>query len=472
MLRRMNILLGKAFMPLGLKMIALLAFIVLISIGLSVPPVIPSLMEELQFTNLGNLIVWSYWWPLIIIVSIFFGRIWCMVCPVEPVTTMFARLGFRKKQPAWLMSGWAITVFYLVILFVGIEGFEIDHNPVYMAVYMLTILAVSVLTGLLFEKNTFCRYVCPVGYLLGLHARLSFFGWRVKDKMICEQCMDKSCVHKKYIYNHNYKSCGLDLYPAEITDNSVCILCAGCRKTCGAYKNGKENGGPNPSLTYIGFADDLFRLKPLLMAEMFFLWILSGFVISENLEEWEATEKLMNSFPGEISSFLHINGQLFDKYIFALVAFLILPVFFWVAPFVIAKLAGVKLTVKEYFLNYSLAFIPIMAAAHLGKSLLQATAGIPYLKTAFSDVSGIHTAQRIADGQLILQKNPAWLNGFVWMIFCLIMLAGILVSIIVIRNLNRKCLQPAKSNKTFFLVPIFYGSVFVVILVMWQVVAR
>jgi len=214
MLRKMNILLGKAFMPLGLKMLTLVAFIALIWIGFSAASGDPSLVNELQHTNLGNLIVWSYWWPVIIIVSIFFGRIWCMVCPVEAITTFFSGFGLRLKRPKWLLSGWAITVFYLVILIIGIGGFEIDHNPVYMATYMLVIISVSILSGLIFEKNTFCRYICPVGYLLGLNARLSFFGWRVKDKMVCEQCMDKSCVHKKYIYNLNYKSCGVDLYPA------------------------------------------------------------------------------------------------------------------------------------------------------------------------------------------------------------------------------------------------------------------
>ena len=306
MLRRMNDLLSKAFMPVGLKMITLLAFITIISIGLSASAGDPSLIPEIGHTNLGNLIVWSYWWPLIIIVSIFFGRIWCMVCPVEPITSFFARYGFRMKRPKWLLSGWAITVFYMLILFIGIEGFEIDHNPYYMSLYMLAILFVAVLSGLLFEKNTFCRYICPVGYLLGLHARLSIFGWRVKDKKLCEQCTDKSCVHKKFIYNQNYKSCGVDLYPAEIEDNSACILCAGCRKTCASYKTEKINGRPNPAYSYIGFANDLYRVKPLLMAEMFFLWILSGFVISENMEEWGSTEKLMKYFPDMVATTFHV----------------------------------------------------------------------------------------------------------------------------------------------------------------------
>jgi hypothetical protein len=468
MLRKMNDLLSKAIMPLSLKIVTLVAFVGLITIGLSSSTGDSSLASELRHTNLGNLIVWSYWWPLIIIVSIFFGRIWCMVCPVEPITSLFSKVGLRMKRPQWLMSGWAITLFYILILFVGIEGFEIDHNPAYMAIYMMSIMAIAVVAGLLFEKNTFCRYICPVGYMLGLHARLSFFGWRVKDKKLCEQCMDKSCIHNKYVYNQNYKSCGVDLYPAEIVDNSVCILCAGCRKTCGYYKTEKVNGRPNPAYTFIGFANDLYRIKPLLMAEMAFLWILSGFVISENMEEWEATEKLITYIPDLISSSLLVQSHLLSGLIYSVIVFLIMPFFFWSIPFIVSKLAWGKLSLEEYILNYSLAFIPIMAAAHLGKSILQSTSDIPYLKVAFTDASGILSAKNIVGGQLTLQQNPVWINGFVWIVFCLIMLAGILISIKVVNLVNRKFEQTSKTNKTFFLIPVCYGLVFLSLLAYWQ----
>jgi polyferredoxin len=468
MLKKFNDLLSKAILPLSLKLITLLAFIILITIGFSATSAGSAITSEIGNTNLGNLIVWSYWWPLIIFVSIFFGRIWCMVCPVEPITSFFSKIGLRLKRPKWLMSGWAITVFYMIILFVGIEGFAIDHNPFYMAIYMLAILAVSILTGLLYEKNTFCRYICPVGYMLGLHARLSFYGWRVKDKMICEQCPDKSCIHSKYIYNQNFKSCGVDLYPAEITGNSVCILCTGCRKTCASYKTEKNHGRPNPAYTFIGFANDLFRIKPLVMAEMFFLWILSGFVISENMEGSESTEALMKFIPDSITSLFQIHSNFLNGFIYAVIAFLIMPVFFWFIPLLVSKLAGVKMTLKDYILNYSLAFIPVMAAAHLGKSILQSTSDIPYLKVAFADARGITTAKNIINGQKILQENPGWVNVFSWIVFCLIMLVGVFLSIKVISLVNQKFQQTLKSGKGFYLIPVVYGSVFLGLLILWR----
>ena len=174
MLKQINRAISRAYLPVSLKYISLVAYAVLIITGLAAYSTDAAFLKQLRNTNLGNLIVWSYWWPAIVILAIFFGRIWCMVCPVELITTFFAKIGLKRKRPAWLLSGWAITVFYILILFVGIQGFAIHRNPFFMAIYLLAIVGVSVIIGSIYEKNTFCRYVCPVGYLLGMYSKLSF----------------------------------------------------------------------------------------------------------------------------------------------------------------------------------------------------------------------------------------------------------------------------------------------------------
>jgi len=152
-----NRLLSKWIFPITLKYVSLVAYLILIVTGLMAYSTDAVFLKELRNTNLGNLIVWSYWWPAIVIGAIFFGRVWCMVCPVELITTFFSRIGLKRKRPAWLMSGWAITVFYIIILFVGIQGFAIHRNPFFMAIYLLTIVGVSIVIGSIYEKNTFRR---------------------------------------------------------------------------------------------------------------------------------------------------------------------------------------------------------------------------------------------------------------------------------------------------------------------------
>ncbi len=399
--------------------------------------------------------------------AIFFGRIWCMVCPVEIITTFFAKIGLKRKRPKWLLSGWAITIFYIIILFVGIQGFAIHRNPFFMAIYLLVIVGVSIIIGSIYEKNTFCRYVCPVGYLLGLYSRLSFFGWRVKNKNICDTCKDKSCIHKKYQYNLNVKSCGVDLYPANITDNSDCILCAGCLKACGKYQAEPNINRPNPQLTYIGFANDLFQLKPLKMAEMVFVLVVSGFVISEIWSEWEVTDAYLNYFPNLLIKLLSIENKFIVGLLKGTIIFGIIPTIIWLLPWLISNITTAKIKINEYILNYGIAFIPIIAAAHLDKAILKSTSRIPYFNHLFDDVTGLTTAQRIIDKEIIIQQTPIWLNVGISVLMTVIISVGIYLSVKVIRHQNKKQ-GFEKSVKSTYLIPVLYGSIFLIMILIWR----
>ncbi|OFY40690.1 MAG: hypothetical protein A2X18_11570 [Bacteroidetes bacterium GWF2_40_14] len=462
-----NRFLSKWYFPVSLKYISLVAYIVLIVTGLMAYSTDAEFLKQLRNTNLGNLIVWSYWWPAIIILAIFFGRIWCMVCPVELITTYFAKIGLKQKRPKWLLSGWAITIFYIIILFVGIQGFAIHRNPFFMAIYLLMIVGVSIIIGSIYEKNTFCRYVCPVGYLLGLYSRFSFFGWRVKNRSVCDTCKDKSCIHKRYQYNLNAKSCGVDLYPANITDNANCILCAGCLKTCNEYQSEINTNRPNPGIKYIGFVNDLFQLKPLKIAEMVFVLVVSGFVISEIWSEWSLTDSYLNYLPNLVIKTLSIDNKFIAGLIKGTIIFGILPMLIWLLPWIISNLTKAGIKIKDYFLNYGIAFIPIIAAAHLDKSILKSTSRIPYFYHLFDDITGLSTAQKIIDNEIVIQQTPLWLNVCISIIMTAIIGVGIYLSFKVIRLQNQKQ-GFDKSVKSTYLIPILYGSIFLIMLLIWR----
>ncbi len=463
----LNRLLSKWYFPISLKYISLVAYIVLIVTGLMAYSTDAEFLKQLRNTNLGNLIVWSYWWPAIVIMAIFFGRIWCMVCPVEIITTFFSKIGLKRKRPKWLLSGWAITIFYIIILFVGIQGFAIHRNPFFMAIYLLVIVGVSIIIGSIYEKNTFCRYVCPVGYLLGLYSRLSFFGWRVKNPQTCETCKDKSCIHKKYQYNLNKKSCGVDLYPATITDNANCILCAGCLKTCNEYQSEPSTNRPNPEFRHIGFANDLFQLKPLKIAEMVLVLVVSGYMISQIWSEWSITNLWLTYIPSAISESLHINNPIASGIIYGVFWFIIIPMVVWFIPFLVLHIVGIKPNLKQYFLNYGIAYIPIVAAAHAVKSIVKSIDRIPYIEHLAEDFSGMVTAQKIIDKEIIIQQNPAWINIGISFLIILIIGVGIYLSVKVIGLQNKKQ-GFEKSVKSTYLIPILYGSIFLVMILIWR----
>ena len=302
----------------------------------------------LRNTNLSNLIVWSYWWPLIIVTAIFFGRFWCTICPVEMVTSFFGKIGFRKKPGKLLKSNWIITLFYAVILILGIHTFAIHRIPQYMAIYMLVLFATAAIVGLIWEKRTFCTHVCPIGYLLDLYSLLSFKKLRVIDQDVCKNCKTKDCISKKNHYKFVGRSCTSNLYPANIQDNSDCILCGQCFKSC---------SHDNIAIQKRKFAADLYKTIKLSWAEIAFFLIVSGFVVYEILSEWKVSKEIIMTIPDFVNNTLGLSGNLAGT-AKALLLFVLFPfVFYGIAVFI--KKIFANENYKAGFTQLCLPFYPL-----------------------------------------------------------------------------------------------------------------
>ena len=116
----------------------------------------PRIAVYLSRTNLANQMVWNYWWPGVIILSVILGRVWCAVCPVELVSSLASKIGLKTKVPRIIKSGWGITVLYAFILFVAMQRWHLGEVPRRMALYMIVLLTLAVVVGLVFEKREFC----------------------------------------------------------------------------------------------------------------------------------------------------------------------------------------------------------------------------------------------------------------------------------------------------------------------------
>ena len=202
-----NRILKNKYLLAGLQFFTLLTFIFLIFGGIAITTHNPKFAIILRNTNLSNLIIWSYWWPLIILAAIFLGRFWCSICPMELITSFFGKIGLRKKPGKLIKSGWLITLFYALILIIGIHTLAIHRIPQYMAIYMLVLLSIAVLIGFIYEKRSFCTYICPIGHLLGLYSLLSPKKVGVIDYKTCNTCKTKDCISKVNQYKFIGRSC-------------------------------------------------------------------------------------------------------------------------------------------------------------------------------------------------------------------------------------------------------------------------
>jgi polyferredoxin len=465
MLKVINSILSKKYFSTNIKIFTGTIFFILLFIGFSAYSVESKFLKELRNFNLANLIIWSYWWPIIIVTAIFFGRIWCMICPIELITSLFSIVGMKRKQSSWIKTGWAITVFYILVLFIGINGFAIHRNPTFMAFYLLSILLVAVIVGVYYEKNTFCKYVCPVGFLLALYSKLSFFGLRVKSQDICKNCSDKSCIDKTHLYNFNKKCCNVNLYPAKIADNSDCILCCGCMKTCKTFNTSGITKRQNPQWQVTKFSFDNIAKTKLTLAEIAFTIIVSGFVIYEIFVEWKVSKAILMLAPTYFSNLFSIENNIIFGLLKSSILFIILPLLVWLIPYLFGNLSGTKIKLKDYFSNFAIVFLPIIAGAHLCKAILKTTSRLPYFQYVFKDLSGMENTKLFLDGNIELFKLNAFSVQTITILLTLITSVSIWLSI---KILKRK--KKYKTKKSYYLIPIIYGSIFLIDIILWRII--
>ena len=79
-----------------------------------------------------------------------------------------------------------------------------------------------------FERRTFCRYLCPVGGFIGLYSQTAPIELRIKDKQVCAACEGKPC----YNGSSTGYGCPWDVFPGGLAKNTYCGLCMECIRTC------------------------------------------------------------------------------------------------------------------------------------------------------------------------------------------------------------------------------------------------
>lgn len=381
--------------PAGAQVATLVAFGLLIWGGWGVATDDAKFARTLRNTNLANLLVWSYWWPLVIVGAVLLGRVWCTVCPMELVTALCSRIGLRRRVPSFFKTGWVITAFYAVIVLVGVHTLAIHRIPHRMAIYMLVLLGTAVVVSLVFEKRAFGCYVCPVGHLLGLYAHCSMLEWGVADEARCKACKTKDCVTKTNHYKLVGRSCTSNLYPATIHDNRDGLLCTQCLKAC-------PHDNLRLSLRW-PFAD-FFRSVDLKAAQAGFVLLVSGFVVYEILTEWKPSGDVLKWVPSRVVEWVGVSGPSAGL-LSAVVLFVVFPsVLFLVVAGLARLLGGVSLGAAAR--TFALLLLPTMAGAHVLKSLLKMASRIPYWPHVFGDPAGVRVATALViDRTLALDRT-------------------------------------------------------------------
>lgn len=452
-------LLGARWFPIAAQVGLLGAFGLLIWGGWLITTDDAKFAKTLRNTNLANLLVWSYWWPLVIVAAVLLGRAWCTVCPMELVTAVCAKIGLRRRAPRFLKSGWVITAFYALVVLVGIHRLAIHRIPHRMALYMLVLLGIAALVSLVFEKRAFCSYVCPVGHLLGLYAHCGVLEWGSADEAKCKECKTKDCIAKENHYKLIGRSCTSNLYPATIRNSRDCLLCTQCQKAC-----------PNDNLRLSvrwPFAD-FFRPLKLRAAEVGFVLLVSGFVVYEILSEWDPSKACVKWAPNQVVGWLGATGPL-GGFVSAVVMFVVLPAALFAVVVGLSKLLGAP-SVAAAASSFALMLLPTMAGAHLTKAIFKMISRIPYWPHVLSDPAGVATATKIAvQKTVVLDKAiPEALFPATSWAAAVILLAALAAVVLIFARSPALRRQKALARIPLLLGALAYWAVFGGTILLWR----
>jgi len=189
-----------------------------------------SLMLFFPDENFLNSIFWTAGWFLIFLFTFFIGRVFCAVCPFM-VTGEIARKwkSFNMPRSAIISQhGQNLSMFFIFVIFWMEGSFGLQEKPFYTALLLLSITLGAVICSIVFERRVWCRYLCPMGSLLGISSLTSFFSLDA-DKHVCTY---RCGTHECYTGKETEPGCQLFLHPYAIESQQDCVLCMQCHKNC------------------------------------------------------------------------------------------------------------------------------------------------------------------------------------------------------------------------------------------------
>ena len=192
--------------------------------------------------NFGTAITWYIWFCLVFVLMVVVGRAWCVMCPFGGFAEWIQRrtfwkrtqqaLGLGLKFPEPLARfGFLLPVGTFLLLTWIEEFFNIagPGSPSDTSWMVVGIVSSALVFFLIFERRTFCRYLCPLTSLIGSVGSMgSVAGFRTKDRDVCLSCQTKDCMRG----SEDGFGCPWYTWPGSADSNLYCGLCSECYKSC------------------------------------------------------------------------------------------------------------------------------------------------------------------------------------------------------------------------------------------------
>ncbi|MEB3309338.1 MAG: cyclic nucleotide-binding domain-containing protein [Snowella sp.] len=229
--------------PEGLWLIMMVIFVPVTILGFIGP-------QDREHSVTLNLF-WAWWWPGYLFWFAFVGRLWCAVCPFMITAEWLRRLSlwlFPRQQLTWntrSLNRWGAWFLFagFVAIYLWEKLWDLPHHAYLSAWLLLVITAGAVIFSQIYERRLWCRYLCPIGGMNGMFAKLSMIELRSTQQVCGSQCNTFGCYKGSAatpisfpdaLPNEGQATDGCPLYshPNQLQDNRDCMFCMTCLKAC------------------------------------------------------------------------------------------------------------------------------------------------------------------------------------------------------------------------------------------------
>lgn len=299
-------------------------------------------------SNVGALFSWAIGWPTMIFGAFIWARFWCSLCPMGAIGHLAKKLlSFNIPFPAFLKqkSDWIIAMSAMFIIWLEIAT-DLRSSPFNTGLLLLSIMLFAVFFSIVFERQSWCRYLCPLGGMMGVLAKVSPFELRADRNVCASQCSTNEC----FVGSSSCEGCPFGQMAPSLRSNRFCKLCGNCVKNC-------PHGAMNLNLRIPG--REIWEMRQFGAITSFLVISMYGGLISELLETGFLYDR-----------FYHLFFDLPEIVVFTLfftVAILSANALTLVAAMISSQISGE--TTKENFARYGLALLPLVMTGFMAYHL-------------------------------------------------------------------------------------------------------
>jgi polyferredoxin len=220
----------------------------------------------------ANQLIWSVWEPVIFALFLIAGSVWCTICPLSTAGRWAQRLGtLGRPPPGWLKRHgvWLAVVGFFAIVWAE-RAFDMAVAPAASALLLTALLGASVVLCLIYAREVWCRYVCPLGALAKALAPAAPLELGARPGLCTSSCTTHDCFKGA----PPIPGCTVFHHPLDAAESHQCKLCLDCLKSCPHGSTGLFLRPPLSGVWRLGaagaalapFAVAVFLLAPVFLA--------------------------------------------------------------------------------------------------------------------------------------------------------------------------------------------------------------